>query len=477
MAVVLSGRDLEAYRAEEQAKKEAAEKAEADEKAAKEAEFDKSGPGRLAKLLALVAPAIGSAQVYTMPESAEDPVALLSELLGTDGGASAIGPVTWGHKVKVPPTLLEFMSSPSSPSMSVWSAAGREVKGVKTTNGDDALPLVTVLCILAFFNPTSKPAELLKVVLDKCLVSLTGPPEEWDKWDVSLKGEFGGDATCVLVTSDGDKNCNDLTVFCELLKYAPRNYQDSKKFDRPMPNAAVDFIRVLLAHEKVYVEHDTKRRLGPAAFEEDIPKWQQQRKDAMASSIDALADTLAALNYTDDTCGPSLRQFNGTRLKLFKVLLDFGCGLDSAAMQAKKAEAEAHLARRVMLAEDCLKQPPLADRADDAFGKVASGDASDLVALLNGPEGAAVLGMDFTFANYIASWGTKKNLLFALYVFTLKDGNPAALEAMRVVLTTPGGSDLVASPTIFDAVAVYQLFFCSLSPQMYGCALDLHCAG
>jgi len=470
MAVVLSGRDLEAYRAEEQAKKEAAEKAEADEKAAKDAEFEKTGPGRLAKLLALVAPASGSAQTYTMPESEEDPVALLSELLGTDGGREAIGPLSWGHKVKVPPTLLEFMSSANSPSCMVWGNATRDVKGVKPEYGDD-LPLVTVLCLLAAFNPSSKPAELLKVVLDKCLVSLDGPPDQWDSQDASLYGEFGNTVTCIVVTSDGDKKCNDLTLFAELLKYAQRNYQDSNKYDRPLSSSLPDFIRVLLAHENVYVEHDLKRRLGPTypeSWKEDIPKWQQQRKDAMASSMDALADSLVSLTYDGLTCGSdsAAKQFSTARLQLLAVLSAFGCGADSASAQAKKAEAEAHLARRATLMEDCLKPPPLSDRVDAAVRKLAAGDASDLLALLNGPEGEAVLGLDVAFDCQLAAWCPKKNLIYVLYAYSLME-KAGALEAMRLVLSKPGGLELATSPLMMDMCPVYMLFFI-LVPQMYG---------
>ena len=114
------------------------------------------------------------------------------------------------------------------------------------------------------------------MVLDECLVSLDGAPETWDTQDVNIKGEYQ-QTTCVLVTSDGEIECNDQTVFAALLKYAQRSYDDSK-WDRPVSAAAADFIRVLVAHNAVYMERDTKRRLGPSyPWQDEVPKWQQER--------------------------------------------------------------------------------------------------------------------------------------------------------------------------------------------------------
>jgi hypothetical protein len=112
---------------------------------------------------------------------------------------------------------------------------------------------------------------------------------------------------------------------------------------------------------------------------------------------------------------------------------------------------------------------PLADRLDAALSKLAEGDGGDFTALVNGPECAAVLALDVKGSHFLVGNldANERNLLFVLYLSTLTSSNPGpSLEAMRVVLSKPGGLALATGPVIKNAFPAYSLFSCLL-PETY----------
>ena len=112
---------------------------------------------------------------------------------------------------------------------------------------------------------------------------------------------------------------------------------------------------------------------------------------------------------------------------------------------------------------------PLSDRLAAALSKLAAGDGDDFTALVNGPDGAAVLAQDVKSDHFLVTslQAQKNNLLLVLYLLTLTSANPApALEAMRLVLSKPGGLALATDPVMFEAYPTYSLL-CALLPDTY----------
>ena len=180
--------------------------------------------------------------------------------------------------------------------------------------------------------------------------------------------------------------------------------------------------------------------------------------------MDQLADALVILDFADDNCMPNSKPFVKARLNVLKVLHDLDCPVESKATLAMKAQAEALLARRAALMEECLKPPPLADRLDDAMAKLAGDDGAAITALLSGPDYAAVVELPFEGDPMGSQWC--KNIAFGLYFITLKRDSPAALGALRLVVSKREGLSKATGPCVNDIFPVYCLFF-TLLPDIY----------